>query len=160
MVIKHPASACALAWLVLAAPISVLAQGGYGDSSANSSHLQYLGAKCRSLHDGLRTAQTRGIGRDTYRAMLQDYRDNCTEEENQAFRRAQQDRSGQRKQQMEVARDARVENERDAQRSALHAQQCRESRRIIDTKRARTDLTPGEISDLNRFEDNFRSRCL
>lgn len=154
--------AVARALLVLAVnqPLLVVAQVGYSSGTANASHLQYLGSKCRSLHDGLRTAQTRGISRETYRAMQQDYRDNCADEESLAMQRAQNERSGQRKRQFEETRAERMEREREEQRAALHVQQCRESRRILDTKRARTDLTPGEKTDLARFEENFRSRCL
>lgn len=37
--------------------------------------------------------------------------------------------------------------------------QCRESMRIIRTKRGRQNLTEGEKADLQRFEDNIRARC-
>ncbi len=41
----------------------------------------------------------------------------------------------------------------------MREQQCGESKRILYTKRARTDLTEGGKSELRRFEENYRSRC-
>ncbi|MDQ6880790.1 MAG: hypothetical protein M3150_01695 [Pseudomonadota bacterium] len=43
-------------------------------------------------------------------------------------------------------------------RAALRQEQCGESKRILVTKRARTDLNEGEKAELKRFEENFRSR--
>jgi hypothetical protein len=41
----------------------------------------------------------------------------------------------------------------------LQEQQCGESKRILVTKKARTDLNDGEKADLQRFEVNYRARC-
>ena len=44
-------------------------------------------------------------------------------------------------------------------RSAQQSEQCAESFRILAKKKARTDLTPGEMDDLRRFEQNVATRC-
>jgi len=58
------------------------------------------------------------------------------------------------------AKRADQQAERQAkERTALQQQQCGESKRILITKRARTDLNEGEKAELQRFEQNYRERC-
>ena len=45
------------------------------------------------------------------------------------------------------------------ERASIRAQQCGESKRILFSKRARTDLTDGEKAELKRFEENYLARC-
>ena len=54
---------------------------------------------------------------------------------------------------------AQLAEQASREQEARFAQQCAESRRILATKKARTDLTEGERNDLRRFEENFIARC-
>lgn len=87
--------------------------------------------------------------------MRKDYHAECAEDESEARGRLSEelrDKSNQK-------REARLSEARERDRSALHQEQCGESKRILVTKRARTDLTEGEKAELQRFEVNYKSRC-
>lgn len=56
-------------------------------------------------------------------------------------------------------REAKTAEARERERTAVQIEQCGESRRILRTKRARTDLNDGEKAELERFETNYRARC-
>jgi len=87
--------------------------------------------------------------------MQREYNRECAESESEASRRLSEDRSDQRKQ----LGDARANEKMEKERASMLAQQCAESKRILFSKRARTDLTDGEKADLRRFEENYRARC-
>ncbi|MBK9235973.1 MAG: hypothetical protein IPO19_07875 [Rhodoferax sp.] len=87
--------------------------------------------------------------------MRKEYREQCSEEESEARSKMSRERR-EDKQQRAGADKA---EQRSRERTAIQQQQCGESKRILFTKRARTDLTDGEKADLQRFEDNYRSRC-
>ncbi|MEO7640083.1 MAG: hypothetical protein ABIU07_01595 [Ramlibacter sp.] len=117
--------------------------------------MKYLGARCSSLNDALRTAPARGLKHETIATMRKTYDDECRDEEMEARDSLSKDKYAKVKQRKEDE----VENRKTQDRSALQTQQCGESKRILNTKRARTDLTDGEKADLQRFEENFKSRC-
>ena len=124
-------------------------------SAQTQSSLPYLSARCASLNDAIRTAPTRGLKYDTINQMNKEYYRECAEEENEANARLSQERRDKRQQVNQDKTNANLDKERASQRE----QQCAESRRILQTKRARTDLNEGEKNELRRFEENFRSRC-
>ncbi|MCJ0761781.1 hypothetical protein [Variovorax terrae] len=119
------------------------------------AHLKYMSARCSSLHDAIRTAQVRGLKSETVAEMQKNYRRECAENESEASARLGQDRRDQLQQRGEARQAEKLERDR----ASLREQQCGESKRILVTKRARTDLTEGERNELKRFEDNYHARC-
>ena len=119
------------------------------------SHIRYMSARCASLSDAVRTAYARGLKPETVEDLRRNYRNECAENESEA--RTQQFQEGRDRKQQAKA-DA-IADKQSRERTALQQQQCGESKRILATKRARTDLTEGEKTELQRFEDNYRSRC-
>lgn len=117
--------------------------------------LKYLNPRCASLNDALRTAATRGLKYDTINQMQREYSEQCADNESEAYGHVMQERKDNKKK----LADSKEAEKLDQQRSAEHQQLCGESKRILYTKRARKDLTDGEKADLQRFEDNYRSRC-
>ena len=100
-------------------------------------YLQDMSGRCRTLRSSIHSASERRAYYDVISGMQREGRRQRREEE---------------RQQAEAQKAAQ---EQDARR----AQQCAESRRILAAKNARTDLTPGELNDLHRFEDNITARC-
>lgn len=117
--------------------------------------LKYLSPRCASLNDAIRTAPARGLKHDVISAMNREYRQQCSEDEGEARSKMSRERREDKQQRAE----ANKAEQQDRERTAIQAQQCGESKRILFAKRARTDLTAGEKADLQRFEDNYRSRC-
>lgn len=123
-----------------------------GQAPAN---LKYLSPRCAALNDAIRTGPARGLKHDTLNQMRQEYSSECAEDDSEASNRVSQDRSQQRQQ----THAAKAAETLDKERAKLHEQQCGESKRILFTKRARTDLNEGEKAELRRFEENYRNRC-
>jgi hypothetical protein len=119
-------------------------------------HLKYLSPRCSSMNDAIRTASSRGLTSQTISELQKNYQKECGDDERQAYRQLGEDRRD--------SQSAKDENQRQAnaakQHSALMQQQCDESKRIIHTKSARTDLNDGERAELARFKENYQARCL
>jgi hypothetical protein len=121
--------------------------------------LRYMSASCSSLHDALRTAQGRGLKPETVATMRRDYERDCLENERQALLRASQESRDGAMQQRDSAIANAQQEKLSREQMALRAEQCAESRRILNTKKARPNLTDGEKAELAKFEENFKSRC-
>ena len=117
--------------------------------------LKYMSPRCSALNDALRTASARGLSSSTIGTMRKDYGRECSEDEGEARSRLSEEMRDKSKQK----REAQMAEAQDRDRAALRREQCGESKRILVTKRARTDLNDGEKAELKRFEENFRSRC-
>lgn len=137
-------------------PSAAPAQGRAADAP---EHLRYMGGRCLSLNEALRTAYQRGTPADVVAALRKEYQRDCRDEEAEALMRLSKERREAQRQHYEEARQIQVAQQAAQERDARKAQQCAESRRILAAKKARTDLTPGEINDLRRFEDNIAERC-
>ena len=119
------------------------------------AYLKYMSPHCSSLHDAIRTGPARGLTGTTLSTMRRDYSRECSENESEA--RNQYSREmGEQRQQKYAERQSQAQAMNQAK---LHEQQCDEGKRIIFTKKKRTDLTEGEKADLQRFEESFRRRC-
>jgi hypothetical protein len=118
-------------------------------------YLKYMNARCASMSDAVRTAGVRGLKMDAIAELQRNYRKDCAENEQEARVQLNAERQGraQAKREEKQATAART------QQSQLAQQQCDESKRILVTKRKRTDLSDGEKADLQRFEENYRARC-
>lgn len=119
------------------------------------SFVQYMNSRCAGLNDALRTASARGITYEKISDMRRDYMKNCQEEESEARERLSSANTEKRQQKLDDKRNEKL----DQDRASLKAQQCGESKRILVTKKARTDLNEGEKAELRRFEENYRTRC-
>jgi len=119
-------------------------------------HLKYLSPRCSGMNDAIRTAHSRGLTSQTISELQKNYRKECAEDESQAYSRMNEDRRESQNAKSESQRQANAEK----QQSALKQQQCDESKRIIHTKSARTDLNDGERAELARFKENYQARCL
>ena len=118
-------------------------------------HLKYLSPRCAALNDALRTSQSRGLKYETVIQMQREYSQECAESESEATAQVWQERKDKKEKLVEAKKAENLDRER----SQIHEQQCSESKRILYSKRSRKDLTEGEKADLQRFEENFRSRC-
>ena len=118
-------------------------------------YITYMSARCASLHDAMRTANARGLDYRTQNEMRQNYTRECAEDEAEARNRWYRDR-GEKKQ---MARSEEEAARRNQERTKQQQEQCGESKRILVTKRQRTDLTEGEKAELQRFEANYKARC-
>ena len=122
-------------------------------------HHQYLSARCRALDENIRGAYSRSIKADVMEGMRREYRRDCKEEEQEAYSRLSNEERSRRKQRKEDEKSVQLAEQASREQQERHAQQCAESRRILASKKARTDLTDGEKNDLRRFEDAFVERC-
>jgi hypothetical protein len=118
-------------------------------------YITYMSTKCSGLHDALRTAAARGLTQPTVSEMRKNYQRECAENESEARMRYSREHGEKR----QVARTEQDAEKRAQERTKQQEQQCGESKRILVTKRARTDLNEGEKAELQRFEANYRARC-
>jgi hypothetical protein len=119
------------------------------------AHHQHLSGECRTLSEGLASARAKGLSYDTQRGLQREWETRCSADDMQARQKHYQERRDDWQAKAEAQRQAEANT---AQQKA-HLDQCAEMRRILRTKQARTDLTPGERTDLQRFEANYKSRC-
>jgi hypothetical protein len=118
-------------------------------------YLGYMSPRCSSLHDALRTASARGLDSRTQSEMRRNYQRECADDESEARAKWSRER-GEKKQ---LARSEEESARRAQERTKVQQEQCGEFKRILVTKRQRTDLTEGEKADLQRFEANYKARC-
>lgn len=122
-------------------------------------HQQYMSERCRTLKDTLRSAYSRGIKADVQDGMRREFERDCREEESDASSRYYKEKRDARQQQRDDERQTALAQQASQADEARRGQQCAESRRILNLKKARTDLTEGERNDLKRFEDAYQARC-
>ncbi len=134
-------------------------QSRSGSSSPAPDHQQYMGERCRTLSDTMRSAYSRGIKADVQEGMRREYTRDCREEESEASSRHYKEQRDARLQQRDDERQATMAQQASQADEARRGQQCAESRRILHAKKARTDLTEGERNDLRRFEEAYLTRC-
>ncbi len=123
------------------------------------AHHQYMSARCRSLDDNIRTAYSRRIAADVVAGMRREYQRDCRDQESEAYSQISSERRSREKERREEEKTAQLTEQANREQEERFLQQCAESRRILNAKRARTDLTEGERNDLRRFEENFIARC-
>lgn len=125
-------------------------------------HVKYMSSRCRHLYESLmemRNSRWASVTWQQKQNADNNYRAECGEEELAARVRLSKEKWDGSKARFDESR-ARYEAERARdQADALSRDQCVESRRIILARRARTDMTPGELQDLARFEENIKRRC-
>ena len=132
----------------------------YKSSTApEADHVKYLSSQCRSLYDGIRNADTNGAKYDVKSRLQSDYSRQCSDEESDARSKISKERYDSKKERQDSAKLQQKQADGDKSRTAAHYERCAESRRILNTKKARTDLNDGEKAELRRFEENYINRC-
>lgn len=133
------------------------AQAPYTPSVGKApEHQAYMSAPCASLSDAVRTGPARGLKAATMNEVRNEYQAKCQEEEHAAREQLSQQKSTERKerQSQQMAQQA----ERNAVTTSR--EQCNELLRILTGKRRQFDrMSAGEKADVQRFEENYNSRC-
>jgi hypothetical protein len=118
-------------------------------------HLPYLSPRCSSLSEGIRTGPARGVKYEVTASLQRDYQRECSEEDHDARARVNTEHTD--------AANAKKSSQHFAaltkEQALIKEQQCGESKRIIFSKKKRTDLTAGEQQELQRFIQNYKERC-
>ena len=118
--------------------------------------LRYLSPECAQLNDAMRTGPTRGLKGSAMSELTADYRKRCSEDEQLAHRRMQDDQGRERDQRQQAVASRTAQ----ADLVKLGSEQCHEMLRILAGKRQRSaTMNPGEQRDLERFEANHKARC-
>ena len=122
-----------------------------------ADYLEYLSPLCAELNEGMRNGPARGLGPRALLELHQSYRERCGEEDQAArkrFAEAQQKRR-------EARNDELVAEKRERDQARLTREQCDEMYRIVHGRRKKLDtMTTGERADFERFEANWKSRCV
>jgi hypothetical protein len=117
--------------------------------------VQYMSARCSGMHDAIRTSRARGLDYKTSEELQRNYYQECADDESEARNRLSKEKHDRRK----ADRDAKQSIQQEQQQTQMAQQQCDESKRIIASKKRRTDLNEGEMNELMRFEANIKARC-
>lgn len=149
------------------APSSQSSYPSYSRSSSSTlsaprdvpEHHQYMSSRCRSLDESIRSAYRRGTKPDVVEGMRREYRRDCSEQESEAYSQISSERRSRSKERREEEKSERLAAQMSKEQEDRYLQQCAESRRILNVKKARTDLSEGERNDLKRFEEAFIARC-
>ena len=118
-------------------------------------HLLYMNARCSAMNDAIRTSSVRGLSYQAAAELRRNYQQECAENESEARDMLRQQQKDNRQAKSDVKRSVEVAQ----QQTQMAQQQCDESKRIIASKKRRTDLNEGERGELQRFEANIRARC-
>lgn len=124
-----------------------------------AEELRYMNARCASMHEAIRTAGVRGLGPDTLGELQRNFQLECRDDLRQAQRTLAREK-GELDRQRETER-LTVERQNSAAQEAdrLRYEQCAEMRKIIASRKARPNMTEGELGDLARLEERYNSRC-
>ena len=124
-------------------------------ASPPPNYLQYMNPRCSAMNDAVRTSSVRGLSYQASSDLRRNYQLECAEDENEARSRLYKEKGDARR----AEKDAKQSAQAMQQQSQMAQQQCDESKRIIASKKRRTDLNEGERAELQRFEENIRARC-
>jgi outer membrane cobalamin receptor len=136
----------------------------YGDpNNQREEFVQHLSSRCRNLYDYSRTASQQQRSTEYERQRMQEARrefeEYCRTEVYEAMEKTYKKNLNKRIERADALESERKQTQVQQQNESRTRQQCMESKRIIANKRERTDLTPGELQDLARFEENTNKRC-
>lgn len=122
--------------------------------------LGYMGAKCASMQEAIRTAPARGIDSQTMRDLRRNFDTECQEERQDALRQLSTDKREKRKQIDTEKREEQKHkaNAQEADRKLM--EQCSEMRRALHQRRQRSANGEGDVRDLQLFEERYQARCV
>ncbi len=145
---------------------AALAQSGnpYGGvRSVREDFVQHMSSRCRNLYDFISRSRSQGRLSEFEAQRVQEanreFDEYCRGEVQDAMEQTYKRRSQQRMEKADAIDTTRELSAQQQQEENRARQQCLESKRIIATKRERKDMTPGELQDLARFEENVNKRC-
>ena len=124
-------------------------------ASPPPDYLQYMNPRCSAMNDAIRTSGVRGLNYQASAELQRNYQRECSDDESEARSRHSKEKGDARR----AEKDAKQSAQAMQQQWQMAQQQCDESKRIIASKKRRTDLNEGERGELQRFEDNIRARC-
>ncbi len=138
------------------------AQSYAGSTNKTEQMLNYLSSKCRNIYDLANKRPQSGASQyeaQRIQEASQRFNDVCSEEMQAANDRVYTEQRAKQRQRVSNDVDNYLEKAEQQQGDARSRSHCLESRRVVAAKRQRTDLTPGELQDLARFEENVKARC-
>lgn len=121
-------------------------------------YYRYMSPRCRALGDARRSGSS-GVSQESIARMRDEFDRDCRDEETAASVRYYKEQREDRKAREEVQRQQEQAEKESEEQAIRRVRQCAESRRILAAKKARADLTPGELNDLRRFEETVQARC-
>ncbi len=146
---------------------AAFAQSGnpYGGSvrSVREEFVQHLSSRCRNLYEFINRSGRQGrlseFEGQRVREANNEFDEYCRGEVREAMEKVYEGNSQKRSENRDARNTTRELSAQAEQEENRARQQCLESKRIIATKRERKDMTPGELQDLARFEENVNKRC-
>lgn len=135
---------------------------GGGARSVREEFVQYLSSRCRNLYEFINRSQRQRLSEfETQRVQEanREFDENCRTEVYEAMEEVYKRSSQKRLETRDALETTRTLSAQQQQEENRARQQCVESKRIIASKRERRDMTPGELQDLARFEENVNKRC-
>jgi hypothetical protein len=119
-------------------------------------YLTYMSAECAQMNDAVRTGPARGLTGATMSELITNYRQRCSEDEQQASQKWRELKNDERQQR----KLAEASQKAEIVQAKLSAEQCNEMLRILAGRRQRAAaMNAGEQQDLERFEANYKARC-
>jgi hypothetical protein len=121
-----------------------------------AEHLAYLSQPCAELNDAIRTAPARGLKSTTVGDLMREYQQKCSEDDQAARQRLQQDRNMQRD-----LRQAQVSTQQAEINQARTARDLcdQQLRNLAERRKRQSTMSEGEQADLRRFEASYAERC-
>lgn len=122
--------------------------------------LGYMGPKCASMQDAIRTAPARGVDSRTLRDLRRNFELECQDERQSALRQLSADKREKRKQ-IDLEKREEQQQRRNAQDADQKLMdQCAEMRRALHLRRQRASTGEGDARDLQLFEERYQARCV
>jgi hypothetical protein len=119
-------------------------------------YLPYMSVECAQLNDAIRTGPARGLQAGPMGDLQADYRKRCSDDESAARQQLREVEEAQKDQRQRAVASSQAEKTR----ATINSEQCYEMLRILHGKRQRAaSMNDGEKADLQRFEDNYKTRC-
>lgn len=122
--------------------------------------LTYMGPKCASMQEAIRTAPARSIDAATVRELRRNFEIECRDEQQQAMQKLNADKREKRNQAHEREKEESRQKSDAQQAQKKLMDQCAEMRRAIHLRKQRPTTSEGEARDLQLFEERYQLRCV
>jgi hypothetical protein len=128
----------------------------YARTQPAGQELQYLGAECSRLYEGIRNAPARG---DSVRAIQREFDEKCATEMSEAHQKLNSSQRDKKLTEQEEKMAAQKQKTLSKEEEARKFRQCAEMRSALSNRKARANPTEGEKNDVLVFEQRYRERC-
>lgn len=125
-----------------------------------SEELTYMGSKCASMQEAIRTAPARGINAITVRDLRRNFDLECQDERQRALQRLATDKRESRQLADEKFKAGQQQKLDAKQAEQKLMDQCAEMRRSLHQRKQRQATSEGEARDLALFEERYTLRCV